>query len=121
VTAARAVGQAQPSGASGAGTGLDWPMATASLPVAAAMAGGVQPRGRDGVELPCMVCGVLFTARRADRRTCSPACARRDRAGRTAAKLQRLGVPALPETKEFRDAQADSARVHLRARRRRGR
>jgi hypothetical protein len=88
VTAARAVGHAQPSGASGAETGLDWPMVTASLPVAAAMAGGVQPRGRDGVELPCLVCGELFVARRGDRRTCSPACARRDRAGRAATRLQ---------------------------------
>jgi predicted nucleic acid-binding Zn ribbon protein len=123
VTAARAVGQAQPSGASGAETGLDWPMATASLPVAAAMAGGVQPRGRDGVELPCLVCGELFTALRADRRTCSPACARRDRAGRTAAKLQRIGRACEACGRVFVAGRADkrfcSPRCRLRAHRRR--
>jgi len=91
VTAARAVGRARPRGASDAETGLEWPMATAGLPVAAAMAGGVQPRGVDGVELRCLVCGRLFMALRVDRRTCSPACARRDRAARAAARPQRLG------------------------------
>jgi hypothetical protein len=48
------------------------------LPPAAAMAGVVQPRGHEGVELRCLVCGQLFVAKRRNRRTCSPACARRD-------------------------------------------
>ena len=125
VTAARAVGQTQPSRASGAETGLDWPMATASLPVAAAMAGGVQPSGRDGVELPCLVCGVLFMALRADRRTCSPACARRDRAGRTAARLQRIGRACEACGRMFVAGRADkrfcSSSCRLRAHRRRRR
>ena len=125
VTAARAVGQTQPSRASGAETGLDWPMATASLPVAAAMSGGVQPSGRDGIELPCLVCGVLFMALRADRRTCSPACARRDRAGRTAARLQRTGRACEACGRMFVAGRADkrfcSSSCRLRAHRRRRR
>ena len=64
------------------------PKATAGLPATGVMAGGVQPRGRDGVVLPCLVCGELFVARRVDRRTCSLGCARRDRAGRAATRLQ---------------------------------
>jgi hypothetical protein len=56
-----------------ADTGLGWPLAVAGLPVATAMAGGIQPSGRGGVELPCLVCGKLFMAQRVDRRTCSPA------------------------------------------------
>jgi len=52
------------------------------LPSPAAMAGVVQPRGRDGVEIRCLVCGQLFTATRRDRRTCSPRCGRIDAATR---------------------------------------
>jgi hypothetical protein len=92
VTAANAASQARPDGwADRTGTGLECPVATAGLPVAVAMAGGVQPRARGRVELMCLVCGHLFMALRVDRRTCSPACARRDRADRAAAKLERFG------------------------------
>ena len=60
-------------------------MAT-DLPKPVAMAGVVQPRGRHGVELRCLVCGQLFTATRRDRRTCSPRCGRIDAATRRTAR-----------------------------------
>jgi predicted nucleic acid-binding Zn ribbon protein len=124
VTAARAVGQARPhSPLFHAEIDREWHVATASLPVAEAMAGGVQPRGRDGVELRCLVCGGLFMALRIDRRTCSPACARRDRAARAAARLQRLGRPCEACGRVFMAGRADkrfcSSRCRLRAHRRR--
>jgi hypothetical protein len=59
VTTANAAGQARPDGRPDhTGTGLDWPRPRPGLPVAAAMAGGVQPTGPDDVEL-------AFLARRA--------------------------------------------------------
>jgi hypothetical protein len=42
--------------------GLEWLAATAGLPVAAPVSGGVQARGPGGVELSCLVCGALFIA-----------------------------------------------------------
>lgn len=48
------------------------------LPWPVAMAGVVQPRGRDGVvELRCLACGRLFVAARRDARACSRSCAAR--------------------------------------------
>jgi hypothetical protein len=126
VTAAKRASQVRPAGLSDRPeAGLDWPVAMADLPVAAAMTGGVQPRGRDGVELPCLVCGELFTARRLDRRTCSPGCARRDRAGRAAARLQRVGRACEGCSRMFAAGRADKrfcsswcrVRAHRRLRR----
>jgi predicted nucleic acid-binding Zn ribbon protein len=126
VTAANAAGQARPhSPLFHAEIDREWHVATASLPVAEAMAGGVQPRGRDGVELPGLACGTLFMALRIDRRTCSPACARRDRAGRTAARLQRIGRACEGCDRMFVGGRADkrfcSSRCRLRAYRQRRR
>jgi hypothetical protein len=92
VTTASPVGHVGPSCRSDrAEACLGWPAAaTAGLPVSTAMAGGVQPRGPDGVELPCLVCGAPFMALRLDRRTCSSVCARRDRVDRAATRLQRV-------------------------------
>ena len=93
VIAANRASNARPSGRfDRTGTDREWPPATASLPVAVAIAGGVQPRSGDGVELQCLACGDMFVALRVDRRTCSPACARRDRTDRVAAaRSQRVG------------------------------
>jgi hypothetical protein len=91
VTGSEWTGQGRPRGLPGRPVaGFVRLAAAAGLPAAGVMAGGVQPRGRDGVELPCLVCGELFVARRVDRRTCSPGCARRHRAARAAARLQRM-------------------------------
>jgi hypothetical protein len=63
VTTADAAGQARPDGRPDhTGTGLDWPRPRPGLPVAAAMAGGVQPTGPDDVELACLACGALSLA-----------------------------------------------------------
>jgi hypothetical protein len=125
VTAANAAGQVRPPGFTGRSqAGFVRPVATVDLPVAEAMAGGVQPRGRDGVVLPCLVCGELFMARRVDRRTCSPGCARRDRAARAAARL-RLGRACEGCGRMFVAGRADkrfcSSACRVRAYRRRGR
>jgi predicted nucleic acid-binding Zn ribbon protein len=126
VTAATGAGHLRPASLPGRPVaGFVRPVAIADLPVAAAMAGAVQPRGRDGVELPCLVCGEPFMARRVDRRTCSPGCASRDRAGRTAARLQRLGRACEACGRMFVAGRADtrfcSSRCRLRAYRRRRR
>jgi hypothetical protein len=89
-----------------AGVALEWPSATARLPVASAMAGGVQPRGRDGVELLCLVCGELFMALRVDRRTCSPTL---HRDGRSASQR-------LHGADELGDARPDCAHNEQQAR-----
>jgi predicted nucleic acid-binding Zn ribbon protein len=52
------------------------------LPPPVAMTGVVQPRGHAGVELRCLICGQMFTAKRRDRRTCSRQCGRIDAAAR---------------------------------------
>jgi hypothetical protein len=104
------------------GVAVEWPSAKAGLPGAAAMTGGVQPRGRCGVGLRCLVCGDLFMARRVDRRTCSPVCARRDRADR-AAKLERSGRACEACGRLFMAGRADkrfcSSRCRVQAHRRR--
>jgi predicted nucleic acid-binding Zn ribbon protein len=86
VTAAKPAGDARPSSRPDyTKTVLDSAVAVVVLPPSKAIAGGVQPRGPDGFELPCLVCGALFIALRVDRRTCSLACARHDRADGAAA------------------------------------
>lgn len=42
-----------------------------------AMTGIVQPRGRHGVELRCLACGIVFVAKRRHTRACSRRCAAR--------------------------------------------
>jgi hypothetical protein len=54
------------------------------LPPQAAMTGVVQPRGRAGVELRCLVCGHMFTAGRSDRSTRSRRCGPIDATNRRA-------------------------------------
>lgn len=63
------------------------------LPAPSVVAGVVQPRGRKGVELRCLVCGQVFEARRRDRRTCSDRCAHRDKAARRRAREESDGRP----------------------------
>ena len=60
-----------------------WP--PSGLPEPVAMAGVVQPRGRSGFALRCLVCGEWFVSGRRDRRTCSDTCRRKDAATRRAA------------------------------------
>jgi hypothetical protein len=63
------------------GHGRDTPGVTGQplpvLPWPVAMTGVVQPRGRDGVELRCLACGLVFVAKRRDARSCSRRCAAR--------------------------------------------
>jgi predicted nucleic acid-binding Zn ribbon protein len=124
VAVAKSIGEVRPESRSdGTDAGQEWPVAIVGLPPSRAMAGGVQPRGRGGVELPCLVCGELFMALRVDRRTCSPACARRDRANRAAAKPEQYGRACEVCGRALVAGRADkrfcSSRCRVRAHRRR--
>jgi hypothetical protein len=88
----------------------------AGLPPPSAMAGVVQPRGHDGVELRCLVCGQLFVAKRRDRRTCSPRCAGRDRAARRPALEALDGTPCKECGRVFVGGRADRRYCHPRCR-----
>lgn len=64
--------------------------------LAVTMAGVLQPRRADGVELTCLVCGQGFVAARRDSRTCSARCGRIDAAARRRPSERSCGACGRP-------------------------